>query len=104
MRFPIFDDRVQLWFALLPLPAALDWFTQAVGGRESRNSVRVVTGALLGAAFTDLIASLLLARWTVVLAGLLVMMLYIIALMVSLRLSGAWRKVIADHFPGIAFD
>jgi len=104
MRLSIFDGRVQLLFAFFPLPAALDWFTQAVGGRESRNSLRIVSGVLLGAAFTDLVASILLARWTVVLVGLLVMVLYIVALMVSLRLSGAWRKVIADHFPGIALD
>lgn len=104
LRLSIFDHRVQLLFALLPLPAALDWFTQATGGRESRNSLRVISGALLGAAFTDLVASVLLARWTIVVAGVFVLLLYIIALMVSLRLSGAWRKVIADHFPGISFD
>ena len=104
MRLSIFDDRVQLLFAFLPLPAALDWFTQAAGHRESRNSLRVVSGVLLGAGFTDLIASVVLVHWTIVLAGLFVLLLYIVALMVSLRLSGAWRKVIADHFPGIAFN
>jgi len=104
MKLSIFDDRVQLLFALLPLPAALDWITQAAGRRESRNSLRVLSGMMLGAAFTDLLASLVLARWTIVLVGLFVLLLYVLALMVSLRISGAWTKVIADHFPGTLLD
>jgi len=99
MRVSIFDDRIQLLFALLPLPAALDWITQAAGRRESLNALRVVSGALLGAAFTDLFVSLILTRWTIVFAGLFVLVLYIVALMGTLWVSGAWRRVIADHFP-----
>ena len=103
-RFPVFDDSVQWLFAVFPLPAAIDWMTQATGHRESRNSIRLVSGMLLGAAFTDLLAALLFTHWTIVLVGLLVLLLYLVALMAALRLSGAWRKVIADHFPGITFD
>jgi len=104
IRLSIFDVRIQLLFVLLPAPAALDWVTQAAGLRESRNSLRLVSGALLGAAFTDLFASLVLGQWAFALGGVLVLLIYIVALMISLRLSGAWRKVIADHFPGTAFE
>ena len=100
----ILEVRVQWVFALFPLPAALDWVTQATGDRESRNSLRVVSGVFLGAAFADLLASLVLTRWTFLFAGLLVFLLYIVAVMVTLWRSGSWRRVIADHFPGITFE
>lgn len=102
--FSVFDDRVQWLFAVFPLPAAVDWVTQAAGHRESRNSLRLLSGMLLGAAFTDLVASLVLAQWTILLAGLVVLVLYIVAVIASLWFSGAWRKVLADHFPGITFE
>ena len=100
----LFDDRIQWLFALFPLPAAVDWVTQASGLRESRNLLRLSSGALLGAAVTDLLASLVLAEWTILLAGLAVFVLYVAGLMVVLWLSGAWRRVIAEHFPGIALE
>jgi len=44
---------IPLWlypygFVFLPLPSTIDWATQKIGLRESRNSIRVSTGFLLG--------------------------------------------------------
>jgi uncharacterized membrane protein len=103
-HFSIFDFRIQLLFALFPLPAAVDWVTQASGHRESRNLLRLLSGVLLGVTFTDWVASLVLAQWTLLIAGLVVFLLYVGGLMAALRLSGAWRKVISEHFPGITLE
>ncbi|MCA9940041.1 MAG: DUF2085 domain-containing protein [Anaerolineales bacterium] len=37
-----------LFFGFLPLPATLDWTTQTVMGRESKNTLRIMTGFLFG--------------------------------------------------------
>jgi len=99
---PIFDPRAQIVFAILPLPAAADWVTQSLAGRESRNWLRLATGLLLGAAFTDLLASLIFERWLILLGGLIVLVAYLGAILLVLRVTGAWKTVLEEHFPGLA--
>jgi len=55
---------IPLWlypfgFVLFPLPSTIDWATQKIGLRESRNSIRVSTGFLLGVSQGLLIVSYL---------------------------------------------
>ena len=98
---PLFDARVQAPVALLPLVPAWDWVTQSVGRRESRNSVRIASGLLLGFAFADLLATIVSRHWILFVGGVLILTAYVVALTVILRLTGAWRHVLVEHFPGI---
>ena len=55
---------IPLWlypfgFVFFPLPSTIDWATQKIGLRESRNSIRVSTGFLLGVSQGLLIISYL---------------------------------------------
>jgi uncharacterized membrane protein len=55
---------IPLWlypygFVFFPLPSTMDWATQKIGLRESRNSIRVSTGFLLGVSQGLLIISFL---------------------------------------------
>lgn len=99
-RSAFFDLRVQWAFPLLPIPAALDWVSQSTGGRESNNSLRVLSGALLGIAGVDLVAALLLGHWLVFGVGLLVTAGYIAVILWVLYATGALRRVVEEHFPG----
>lgn len=89
-------------FALLPAPAAVDWLAQSTGRRESTNGVRMITGILLGAAFGALLALLVSAHWWYLLGGLVVLTGYFGALLGTLRYTGAWRRVLLEHFPDLA--
>lgn len=100
-HLPLFAVRVQCVVAFFPLLPAWDWVTQSAGRRESNNSLRLVSGTLLGFAFTDLVATLLLGRWTLFIGGVLILAAYLVALMAILRWSGAWRRVLQEHFPGV---
>ncbi|MHB8351642.1 MAG: DUF2085 domain-containing protein [Thermoplasmata archaeon] len=101
---PLFDPPVQLLFALAPFPAALDWVTQSLGRRESTNHVRLFSGALLGASFADLLALAITGRWLLLLGGIVVAGLYVGAIGFVLFHTGAWRRVLEEHFPGAGRD
>lgn len=96
-----FTVQTQVLFAFAPLPGAIDWVTQAVGRRESTNSLRVVTGFLAGATMADGIALIVLQRWMIVAAAFAVLAGYILGLLLTIRASGAWEKIIEEHFPGL---
>lgn len=85
--------------ALLPAPAAIDWFTQAIGRRESNNSLRIVSGALLGFAGMDFLMLLLTQHWILGVGALLVVAIYLIALMGGVHWSGAIERIVREHFP-----
>ena len=85
--------------ALFPIPAAVDWITQALGRRESTNGLRFASGGLLGAAFAGLLALLITERWELLLGGLLLLATYLAALLVVLRVTGGWHRVLREHFP-----
>jgi uncharacterized membrane protein len=97
----LLTPSVQLLFAAAPLPAALDWLSQSLQRRESTNRLRLVSGLFLGMAWTDLLALLVLERWQLFLGGVLVVALYGAVLALVLKLTGGWRGVIAEHFPGV---
>lgn len=97
---PLFVPTAQLLFALAPLPAAIDWLTQTAGRRESSNPIRVITGAFLGLAFADALALLLSENWLLFAGAVLVFALYLATILSVLKISGAWRRVVEEHFPG----
>ncbi len=99
--YPLFSTDAQLLMALAPLPAAWDWLTQSLGRRESVNRYRVVSGMFLGLAFADLVALVVTGRWTLVLGGLLVFVVYVLGILATLKVTGGWRKVLEEHFPGV---
>lgn len=101
LAFSVFILSVQLFFALAPLPAAVDWLTQSLHRRQSTNGIRLATGLFLGMAWTDLLALLFLGKWLWFAGGIVVLALYVAAIAVVLKVTGGWRTVIADHFPGI---
>ncbi len=99
-----FGTPVQYVFALLPLPAALDWLAQSIGRHESTNGLRLVTGPLLGIAYADLVGLLVTQRWTLFLGGVALFALYLGLITLVLRATGAWRRVVEEHFPALAFE
>ena len=59
--------QVPAWLHLLimtffPLPSTIDWLTQTMGMRESKNWLRILTGHLLGIAWGLLFLSLISGR------------------------------------------
>jgi len=97
---PLFTPSAQLLFALGPLPAAFDWVTQTLGQRESTSSIRVVSGLLLGFSVTDVAVLVLGERWEFFAGALLVFVIYVTIIFALLKVTGAWRKVLEEHFPG----
>ncbi len=65
------------------------------------NPIRIVSGFLLGLAVSDLLALLLSESWTLFLGGILVVALYMGTILTILKVTGAWRKVLAEHFPEV---
>jgi uncharacterized membrane protein len=90
---------VALILGICPVVAFVDWLTQTLRARESTNALRVASGALLGAAFGGLVAYGLTAHWLLFGLGLTVAGFYLATAMVVLYRTGAWNRVIAEHFP-----
>ena len=101
VRTSLFLPAIQIAFALAPLPAAVDWLTQSLGRRESSNGGRVLSGLLLGLSFANLLALPLAGQWPLFLALLFVVALYAAGLAVVLGVTGSWRRVLEEHFPGL---
>jgi len=96
------DPGVLVALALAPAPAAFDWYLQSSGVRDSSNALRLVSGALLGGAFAGLIALLVSGALLDFVGGLVIFAAYVGLLFTGLWVNGAWRKVIEEHFPGVA--
>jgi uncharacterized membrane protein len=88
-------------FVFGPLPAALDWATQTTGTRESSNGLRLSSGILLGMSVADAVSLLILGEWFFLAGAALVLTAYVVSLALFLRVSGSWRRVIEEHFPGL---
>ncbi len=101
LRFSVFSFVVQSIVSLLPLLAAWDWTSQSLGRRESTNSLRLLSGVLLGIAFIDLLGLLVFRQFEMFLGGVLILALYFAGIAILLRVTGAWRRVLEEHFPGI---
>lgn len=76
--------QVPLWFyplsfVFFPIPSMVDWALQKSGARESRNSLRIPTGFLVGISQGLLIVSYLQSMQTVFAFGIIVMILYFLA-------------------------
>lgn len=100
----MFLPTTQLWVAFAPAPAAIDWFTQSTAQRESTNWLRFVSGALLGFALSDMLLLLITAQVWLALAGLGLLGLYTLFVAAGLWRTGAWRRVLTEHFPGIELE
>lgn len=70
-------------FVFFPLPSTIDWATQKTGLRESRNSIRVFTGLLLGVSQGLLIISLLKGLRPTTQFGVGVLMIYFICFCIA---------------------
>lgn len=97
----VLQPPFQLVWVVAPLPAAVDWSLQAIRGRESTNLRRLISGALLGAAFLDVLLLLLTRTWLGVAAAVVVFLAYALGIAALLFASGAWRRVLEEHLPGI---
>lgn len=86
--------------AALPLLAGWDWVTQSMGRRESTNALRFASGLLLGVGFAVVVELLLTARWEWFLGSVAVLALYLGVVLLILWRSGAWVRVVEQHFPG----
>jgi uncharacterized membrane protein len=104
LKFNLFAPSIQLVFAIAPLPAAIDWISQSLGHRESTNALRFSSGALLGLAFTDVLALVVEARWLETSIAFLTLTAYIVGLLLVLWWTGGWKKVLAEHFPEVASE
>ncbi len=85
--------------ALCPSAALVDWLTQTVGSRESNNSLRVASGFLLGVAVGGWLEFGVTGRWLLFGSGVAVLGLYLAIASLVLYRTGAWRRVVAEHFP-----
>lgn len=97
----ILAPQIQLIWVVAPLPAAVDWLGQAVRGWESTNVRRVLTGALLGATLLDVALLLATRAWLDLAVAVAVFLGYAFAIAAVLFATGAWRKVLEEHLPGI---
>ena len=68
-----------LIFLFFPLPSTLDWATQKLGLRESRNTTRVFTGFLVGISQGFLLISLTRGLTLTSISGLVVLAIYFTA-------------------------
>lgn len=85
---PNLDANLSLFLAIgLALPAMVDWWTQSVFGRESKNYIRTPTGFSLGFGITFLRFSNII--WTVV----------TIAIFFAFAIVGVYRRVIREYGP-----
>ncbi|MCI4330313.1 MAG: DUF2085 domain-containing protein [Thermoplasmata archaeon] len=98
----LLEPRVQVLWAVAPLPAAADWLRQSVRGGESTNARRLLTGGLLGAALFDVLLLAATRQWSDLLIAAAVFLAYGLAVAAVLFASGAWRRVLEEHLPGIA--
>ena len=101
LRASLFLPTIQVLFAFAPLLAAIVWLTQSLGRRESTNGLRVLSGFLLGMSFAYALVLLIAGNWSLFLAAVFVVALYVGAIGLVLRVTGAWRRVLEEHFPGI---
>jgi uncharacterized membrane protein len=63
-------------FVFFPIPSTFDWTLQKAGNRESRNSIRIPTGFLVGVSQGLLIVSYFQCMTQIFYFGIVVMMLY----------------------------
>lgn len=94
----------QLLVASLPVVAAVDWVTQALGRRESTGPIRGVSGALLGITLADALWLLVTRRWAFFGGAVAVFALYVVGVSVALYAGGGWRRVVEEHFPGVTTE
>jgi len=84
---------------LCPSLAMADWLSQTVRSRESNNALRVTSGFLVGVAFAGLVGYAVSQRWLFFGLGVVVLSTYLAVAAFVLYRTGAWRKVVAEHFP-----
>lgn len=96
--------HIPAWLHLLimasfPLPSTIDWLTQSIGVRESKNWIRVVTGHLLGIAWGLLFLSLIRGMLSLLLYGVLILATYLASILMFCRFSLAARVLASPLDP-----
>ena len=80
-----FDLPAWLWLlllAILPVPSTVDWVTQSTKLRESRNSIRIFTGYLLGISWGFFLLLPIKGMLYVFLYAILVLAVYVFSIYV----------------------
>jgi len=95
-----FSPPIQVLLYLAPMPAAVDWTVQTVTGKETTNPKRITTGALLGIAWVNLIACIVLRFWPWGVVGILSLLSYWAAMVLLVTHFKKWGDI-AAQFPGL---
>lgn len=75
----------------------------ACSGRESRRARRARSNSSRGAPATgDALALPLSESWLRFAGAVVVFALYLATILSVLKVTGAWRRVFEEHFPGVA--
>ena len=82
-----------LLFSILPLPSAVDWITQSCKLRESRNTIRVCAGYLLGISEGLFLLMLVNGMFYLFLYALAILGAYIFSIYVI-----AWKTRFLDSY------
>jgi len=78
--------------AFFPLPSTIDWLTQSIGIRESKNWIRVLTGHLLGIAWGLLFLSLISGMLHLFLHGVLILATYVASVFLFIWKTNALKN------------
>ena len=82
-----------LIMALFPLPSTIDWVTQSIGIRESKNWIRVITGHLLGITWGLLFLSLIGGMLHLFFYGVLILATYLASILLFIWKTGAPKNL-----------
>jgi len=82
-----------LIMALFPLPSTIDWLTQSIGIRESKNWIRVITGHMLGIAWGLLFISLISGMLNLFLYGFLILATYLASIFLFIWKTNALKNL-----------
>jgi len=80
-------------FSILPIPVTVDWITQSCKLRESRNTIRICTGYLLGISEGLFLLMLVKGMFYMVLHALAILGAYIFSIYVI-----AWKTKFLDSY------
>jgi len=95
----LLGSHISVWLHLLimaffPLPSTIDWITQSVGMRESKNWIRVLTGYLLGIAWGLLFLSLIKGMLHLFLCGILILATYLASIFIFSWKTGILKNLV----------
>jgi len=81
-----------LIMAFFPLPSTIDWLTQSIGMRESKNWIRILTGHMLGIAWGLLFLALIKGTLHLFSYGALMLATYLALIFIFIRKINTLKK------------